>query len=234
LTVIITTNEPVAIRNLFLDKLEIPMPFDILLYTNSGPIPIERKRVPGDLTASVEDGRLSRELIAMEEVSERRIVLLHGRIEYDKSGFAVVGYRKRIPLKGWNRKGINNLIRTLEHVEGVFIETAETNRDLVDVVGEIQEYFDKLRHLSTKSRPKIEGSWGNSRVMRIIHFYSGIPGIAAIRARELYKVFSNPIDLYQASVSDILNIDGFGKTLASHTYNFLRCGCEKGSCRICG
>jgi len=233
LTVIITTNEPPAIRNLFTDKIEVPMGFDMLLYTNSGPIAIERKHVPGDLTASVEDGRLSREIVAMGEVSERKIILLHGRILYDRQGFAVVGYRKKVPLKGWNRKGINNLIRTLEYIEGCFIESADTNKELVEVVNDLQDYFDKLCHLSARSRPK-SSSWGGSRVMRVIHFYSGIPGVSSIRARELYKVWPQPLGLYGASVQDICNVDGFGKTLATHAHSFLRNGCEKGSCRICG
>ena len=65
MTLLITTNAPKKIRELFEDKNEVPMSFDIKLYTESAVAGIERKKVPSDLIASVEDGRLGREILAM-------------------------------------------------------------------------------------------------------------------------------------------------------------------------
>jgi len=219
--VVITTNEPRRIINLFTNRLEVPMNFDFMLYTKSGTVGIERKKVPGDLLSSIDDGRLRREILAMREECDYRIVLLHGVIRYHKDGTVYVGKRRRTH---WTEKGIKNICRTLEYVEGCYIERARNDRELVSVVNNIQEYFDKSHHLSMKGRMQINTNWiVPTKGERVIHFYQGIyPRIGPIGAKKLYDKFPNPIDMYQASVEDISSISGFGKKTATDIYNFLR------------
>ena len=224
--VVITTNEPKRIRNLFSDKVEIPMGFDMMLYTESGPIGIERKHVPDDFLGSVQDGRLNREIQAMRQETQVQIVLLHGRMYFDRSG-ALRTWRRRPQRynqgKPWTRKGITNLKRTLQYVEGVYIEEAVNNADLVQVVSDLQTYFDQKYHLSIKSRPKIETNWlVPTKGERVVYFYSGLPGIATIGAKKFYEHFPCPLDLFGASIEQIMEIRGIGKSTATAIYNFLR------------
>lgn len=220
MTIVITTNEPREIRDLFEDKVEQLMDFDILLYTRKCCVTIERKQIPGDFLSSIQDGRLARELRAMKDISSIRIVLLHGKFIFRKDGeLAAYGHQQ------WTKKGIRNLLRTLQYVEGVFIEQAETDDELVEVVNELQDYFDKDKHTSMRTRPVIDTDWlVPSRDERVQYFYQGIPHIGATKARKLVEHFPNPIDLYPATVADIQKIPGFGKTLANSVYNFLRTG----------
>lgn len=240
MTVVINPNEPGNVRKLFEDRIELPMAFDMMLYTNRGRIPIERKENPGDFLASVNDGRLKRELAGMGEVSTIRIVLLHGKVQYDSEGRLIVGWKhisrgRKIPrvLNGWNKTGMRNLRRTLQYVEGIFIEEADNDEELVQVVSELQVYFDKDRHLSLKTRTKLHHAWPiTARPEMVMEFYQGIPGISAVRAMTLYEACPNPLDLYQYTVEELVKLHGIGYVIANHTYNFLRQGCSK-ECKLC-
>lgn len=222
MSVIITTNEPPKVRELFADRVEIPMDFDMMLYTNQGKIGIERKDIPSDLLASVGDGRLQREIVAMRNMTDYQFVILHGRFIYRQDGtLSSAGFGRN-----WTKRAIRNLLRSLELVEGVYVEQAETNEDLVNLVNELQDYFDKAKHLSTKkARPKIQTDWlSPTRIEMVRHFYQGLPRISAVRAKQLEEKFPNPTDLFQASTDDILELSGFGKNLANGIYDFLRGG----------
>lgn len=216
---LITTNEPKAIKDLLIDLIPCPMPFDIMLYTKSGKIPIERKKCPGDFLSSIEDGRLGREIIAMREESPINIVLLHKKFSFNPDGTL----KGKFSSRHWTKKSISNIKRTLMYVECCYIETAETDQELVSVLNDIQEYMDDKVHTSIKGRPGIIKEWIRPTYEeRVRHFYSGLPGIATIRAQKLRERFPLPIDLLGASIDDIDKVRGFGKTDATELYNFLR------------
>lgn len=221
MSIIITTNEPKEIKELFEDRVETPMDYDFQLCTMRGPIPLERKAIPGDLIASVSDGRLARELRAMREVSRFYTVLLHGRLTFNKDGELVMrGHGHK-----WTRKGVRNLLRTIELFEGARLEWAETDEELVEVVNEIEEYFNKTHHLSLRVRPALDSNWlAPTREEKVRYFYQGLPSISAVRAKTLAGKYISPMDLYTASIEDIMELSGFGRTLAKGVYDFLREG----------
>ncbi len=229
MTFFITSNEPSKIKALFSDALEMPMPFDMMLVTAVGLVPIERKAIPGDLISSVTDGRLQRELIAMRECNKDfQIVIFHGHDfeYYPDDSLKVPDTPKRYAHKasmGWTRKGINNLKRTLEYVEGVHIEQVENDDKLVELIAELQKYFDQRHHLSLKTRPRLEPDYiVPTRAERVRFFYDGIPGLSVVRAKALADRFKSPLDLYHASITDISSVRGFGNKLSKRTYDFLR------------
>ena len=218
---LLTTNEPHKIKELFKDmSVETPMDFDMLLYTRHGTVGIERKDVPGDLIASVTDGRLQKELLVMREQTDFQVILFHGRFVFRQGLLVTPGSRVG---RSWTERGIRNLKRTLEHVEGLYIEQAETDDELVERVKEIQTYFDELHHLSLKKRPQLESNWYvTTRQEKVRYFYAGLPGISTIRAKALEGKYPNPIDIYAVTVEDLMSIEGIGEKTATNIYNFLR------------
>jgi len=195
------------------------MNFDIKLYTESGTVGIERKKLPGDFLTSVDDGRLRREIIAMRGECDHQLVLLHGVFRYDRHGQVLDGKR----TLRWTRTGIRNIRRTIEWVEGCFIEQAEDDQELIDVIETLQKYLNEKHHFSLKGRPGIQKTWVVPTMEeRVIHFYDGIPDIAPVRAKALAARFPSPMELYEASAEDIATMSGFGKQSAIKIYNFLR------------
>jgi len=217
---IITSNEPQKIKDLFVGWIEMPMHFDFMLYTNKGTVGIERKAVPSDLIASVDDGRLRKELIAMREECDFQVIMLHGIMRFDSNSQLILGNKRR---SRWTRTGIRNLRRTLEWVEGCYVEQVPNDRELVEAIEDLQYYLDKGKHLSLKGRPGIQRDWIlPTKVERVLHFYDGIPGIAPVRAKALALAFPEPMSIYEASIDNIAGVQGIGKPTAKKIYNFLR------------
>jgi len=197
------------------------MNFDMKLYTEGGTIGLERKKVPGDLLSSVTDGRLAREILAMREECQYMFILLHGKVRYRYDGTVNTGRRRW--GRTWTKKGLRNLYRTLQVVEGCYLEYPENNRELVDAVNELQVYFDTTDHFSLKGRPSMKTDWVvPTRTERVRYFYDGLPSVGIIEAKRLTTRFPDPLDLYQATVEQIMEVRGFGKPSATVIYNFLR------------
>lgn len=217
---LIVPNEPKTIRNLLSELIECPQGYDICLLTNLGKVGIERKKVPSDLISSIEDGRLGREILNMREECQIMIVLFHGTMRYNKNGTLKLG--KRTSYR-WTEKGIRNIRRTLEFVEGCYIETARNNQELVKVLNELQDYLNEKEHLSTKGRLPIKSNWIKPiYAERVRYFYDGLPGVAVVGARKLADRFPSPMQLYAASVEEIMEVPRVGKALATGIFNFLR------------
>ena len=220
--IVITSNEPGNIKRLFKNRLEVPMNYDFLVTGKQATVPLERKVIPGDLLASVDDGRLYRELQAMREDSDFYVVILHGRFHYHRDGTldlqtGSVGIRSR-----WTKRGIRNLLRTLQYVEGAFIEWADSNAELVTVISELQEYFDQSKHLSMRKRPGLQPDWIiPTYEERVRYFYAGLPSIKASRAKLLQERFSAPVQLFGATLEEIMGVRGIGKDLGTRIYNML-------------
>jgi ERCC4-type nuclease len=216
----ITTNEPKKIKKILSDLIELPMGYDIKLLTRVGAIGVERKKLPGDLLASIDDGRLGREIVAMREDTVIQVVLLHGKLKYNQDKTVYVGAKRKTH---WTEYGINNMLRTIEYVEGCYLEYAKNDTELVTVLQELQDYMDKGKHLSLKGRPGIQKEWiVPTRQERVMYFYQGLPGIRVVRARYIQEKFPNPIDLFGATVQDICKVPGIGKSTATDIYKFIR------------
>lgn len=219
---LITTNEPKDIKRLFPDLIQCPMAFDIKLYTKSGPVCIERKKVPGDLLSSVSDGRLFREILAMREEGKINVVIIHGKCKYNRQNQLMLG-NNLYPGKPWTRRAINNIIRTIQYVEQCYVEFAEDRPKLYDVVEELQDYLDKSNHVSMRCRESIQTQWIHPTYEeRVIHFYDGLPGISVVIAKSMAKFFPTPLMLYGASIEQIEEVPKIGKQKATVIYNFLR------------
>ena len=218
---LIVPNEPKKIKELLSDLIEFPgMGYDFRLYTNLAIVGVERKKVPGDLVSSIEDGRLGKEILAMREECQVMVILLHGVIRYNANGTLKLG--KRTSYR-WTDKGIRNIRRTLEFVEGCYIEYAKNDIELVKVMNELQDYLNEKDHYSTKGRSPIRSDWIKPTYYeRVRYFYDGFPGVAVIGAKKLVDSFPHPMDLYQASIEEIMEVPRIGRTLATGIFNFLR------------
>jgi len=226
MSVFISSNERKRVKDAFGSHAVVcPIEgFDIALYTNRGLVAIERKGIAKDFIASITDGRLSKQIVAMREASAYPILMLGpGRFSFGDDGRLRIGKRSM----RWTRTSIHNLLRTIQWVECVMIEPPigflRNYKDLVQTVLSIQTFFDKDRHLSMKGRPSIDKEWGvvATREERLRYFYMGLPFISTTRAKKLMNRYPNPEDLFVASIDDIRKIPKFGSTIANGIYGFL-------------
>lgn len=193
------------------------MNFDFKLYTESGTVGIERK-TPGDLLASIEDGRLRSEILAMRNECDFQVVLIHGYIKYNRDGQLILGNRR----SRWTRRGLKNFFRTLQWVEGCYIEEAGTDQELVDLLQDLQIYLDKPKHSSIYSRPGIKSSWMVPTQKERYHYWlQGLPKISTVRAKIILDKFGCPAKVFNATTDELCKVPGIGKQTADLIYNFL-------------
>lgn len=190
---------------------------DILAPTGKGLLGIQRKEAPSDFLASLEDGRLARELPLLSKGVDFPILLLEGTFSYDKEDRLHIGGR---PSR-YSRGGIKNLIRSVFYSQGICIEYSGSLSETPAIVNELIDYLGH-EHTSLLTRPKLQGVWGKpSTSERMCYFYQGLPGVGVVLAQGLVRVFSTPADLANASLDELRVLPQIGKQRAERIYTFL-------------
>ena len=80
-----------------------------------GKLAIQRKSFPDDLLASIDDGRLAREL-AMLARTEYPVLLVEGRPQWTADGHLMASWASR-----WTRQQLRNLLRSVWLIHGVMV-----------------------------------------------------------------------------------------------------------------
>ncbi|MBU2534517.1 MAG: hypothetical protein KKB37_17390, partial [Alphaproteobacteria bacterium] len=182
---------------------------------------LQRKRVPEDFWSSIEDGRLSRELVLMRDLVTFPILVLEGRLRFNSDGRLYSPKNPRFPYR-INRRGIRNLLRSCWVQFGVQIEHSEGLEDTVAIWEEWTDYVTKEKHTSLLRRPSIYSEWGTPSVSeRELYWVQGFRGIGVeIGANLLQKL--SPIELCNSSIEELMIVDKIGRVRAEGIYNFLR------------
>jgi len=224
--ILISPSEPAELREAL---GAISSPFceekgaDVLVPTAKGLLGVQRKEIPSDFLASMENGRLARELPLLSRGVDFPILLLEGIFIYDTDDCLRVGGR---PTR-YNRLGIKRLLRSVFYSHGVYVEHSGGLSETPTVVKELTDYFSH-DHTSLFTRPKLQGLWGKPTPNeQICYFYQGVPGVGVILAQGLAKIFPKPADLVTASPDDLKAIPQVGKQRAARIYKFLHDGVAK-------
>jgi len=189
--------------------------------TSRGLIAAERKRMPQDLIASVQDGRLARECAAMREDAEYRVLLCEGRCHYTDDGHLKMGGVD----SRWTRTAIRNLLRSVRYVEGVDVEFTDSIPDTVAALVELHGYFDEPQHTSIRSRARIESDWPYPTYQeRYIYWLQGLPHINIRRARNIASAYATPTAVVAAAIDGTLHVKGIGRITSQAISRFLQGG----------
>lgn len=221
--ILMSPSEPAELREA-LDAVSSPLcekkGADILAPTGKGLLGIQRKEIPSDFLASLEDGRLARELPLLSKEVDFPILLLEGIFIYDADDRLRAGGR----LTRYNCIGIKRLLRSVFYSHSVYVEHSKGLSDTPTVVRELVDYFSH-DHTSLFTRPKLQGLWGKPTPNeQICYFYQGVPGVGVVLAQTLTEVFPSPVGLVTASLDDLKTIPGIGKQRAERIFKFLHDG----------
>lgn len=221
--ILVSPSEPAELRQV-LEAQSSPLceqrGADILAPTGKGLLGIQRKEIPCDFLASLEDGRLARELPLLVRGVDLSILLLEGTFVYDADDCLRVNGR---PTR-YNRLGIRNLLRSVFHVHGTCIELSASLQETPAVVNELIGYFSR-QHLSLFARPKLQGLWGKPTPNeQVRYFYQGVPGVGVVLGQSLADRFPAPADLLSASLADLKATPGIGRQRAGQVFRFIHGG----------
>jgi Fanconi anemia group M protein len=196
------TKSPI-VRKLSLMEVEIKLEqlpvADYIISETSG---IERKAAQ-DFTDSIKDGRLFKELFELKKSFEQPILILEGDL-----------FTSTI-----NENALYGAISSIILNLGIYIyRTADTN-----------ETAFIIYHLAKKAQATTKGDFKirfekkpleNSELLEFI--VAGIPGINALRAKNLLMKFKSLQKIFSAEIDELMKIDKIGKKIADEIFRISR------------
>lgn len=175
---------------------------------------VQRKRVPGDLLASIRDGRLAKELAQMSRMG-KALILLEGRILWTNDGRIVEA--PNVTISGWF-----GIIWSLQFEHGVGVLHVETQEQAVAAIRAFAKWCQKKNHQSLVRRPKAPGAWGRPTHREWAqYFLQGLPGIGPQTAEEIYRHFGGIPMRWSCRKKDLEMVPGVGKKRADEMWKAL-------------
>lgn len=170
-------------------------------------IGVQRKEIK-DFIASVQDGRLGKELLQMEQL-DIRVLVVEGKLRWTRDGELV---------DGWARLSKSQLRGALFTVQskGVWVEWSESKEETGKVIDDLFQWSKKDSHstLLVRQGPRTDG-WGRrgNRDWQI-HILSSLPGIGAGLAEKMIDHFGSiPLQL-AVPKSKLMEVEGIGRNKA--------------------
>jgi ERCC4-type nuclease len=213
----INTDEPKSVELYFREFQDVQLQRkkldvgDYLVKVGDYEVAVERKEA-SDYVSSIEDGRLFNQLYQLSTNYELSFLIVVGSItealihsNLNRRAFlsSLVGScMKRSPA------GKRGQIITL---------TVETMHDFAGCVYYIHK---KLEKGDFDRRPKPVGSKSDHYAC-LVTLYSCFPYVSEERAKRLAKRFPSLMAIVNASVEDLMQVEGIGKKIATEIYNFI-------------
>jgi ERCC4-type nuclease len=192
---------------------------DVLVVVEGrGKLAIQRKTLPDDLLASLEDGRLARELPLLAQ-AEYPVLIVEGQPKWTADGHLMQTRASR-----WTKPQIRNLLRSVWRTHGIAVEQTVDINDTASAVLELEAWFRKDVHRSLLTRPKsmAKDSWGlSSKRDRARYLLQGFEGVGAAKAEAIFDHFGRIPLAWTVSLEQMTEIQGIGPKLAHSLFKTL-------------
>ena len=191
---------------------------DILISTKVGFLGIQRKSIPHDFLASIDDGRLARETTLLRDCCAFSWLVREGEFKYDNNGRVLVnGHPHR-----FTEEHIRHLLWSIELTKGVHIETTKCTADTWRLCSELEEFLNQKRHLSLFNRPNVKGVWGiPSEDESKRWFLQGLPTVGVGIADNILKKFKKIPMKWACTMEELREVEMIGVARASKIWKFL-------------
>jgi len=193
---------------------------DVLaVVSGRGKLAIQRKAFPDDLLASIDDGRLAREL-AMLSRTEYPVLIVEGRPQWTADGHLMASWASR-----WTRQQLRNLLRSVWLTHGVMVEHTDDINDTATAVLELEKWFGKKVHRSLFARPKhtVRDTWGKSSQEDVARFLlQGFPGIGTALAEAILERFGKAPLSWSCTFDELKSVPGIGERRSKALWELLQ------------
>lgn len=172
-----------------------------------GIIAFQRKKFPEDFIASIEDGRMMRE-VALIKRAEYPVFLIEGWPMFTADGNLVSSYTSR-----WTKRQLRNVMLSLWFTQGIMFERTDNMNDSVDAILECEAWVKDGKHKSLRTRPKgaASESWGMaSKRDFAVFLLQGIPGVGSTLAGQIFDHFGRIPLAWTCSERELNQVYGIG------------------------
>lgn len=184
-----------------------------------GHLAIQRKQFPDDFIASIEDGRMARE-IALLQYAEFPVLIAEGWAEFTSEGHLMLQHGGR-----WTKQALRNTMRSMYKIHGIAVERTDNINDTADAVIELEAYFGKEIHKSLLTRPKrvMQDTWGLSNKRDFARFFlQGFPGVGSALAEQIFDHFGKIPLRWDADEDELKEVYGIGEKRAKVLWEMLQ------------
>lgn len=176
---------------------------DILIASQLGIIGVQRKEV-ADFVASVQDGRLAKEVQQLQHC-DIAVIIIEGDWAWSLDGEWMNNYAR------FTQNAYESMLMSLQS-SGIWVRTAYNANETVRVCKGIEAWANKPTHNSLLTRPKPQGSWGavGHRAYQV-HLLQGIEGIGPELAGRIIDHFGGVPLMWACTREQLLEVPGLGK-----------------------
>ncbi len=176
---------------------------------------VQRKEL-ADFVASIQDGRLARE-VAMMKPLPLKVVALEGRIMYTSDD--MLTYSRR--AQSFTRAQFEGFIMSLME-KGVHVVHTTGTQDTARWIKLYAQWTAKPRHASLERRPGPVSPWGHiTDEDWAIHFLQGFDGLGSEKAKAIIKHFKGVPLQWTVTEKQLMEVPGIGKGMARKMMNAL-------------
>lgn len=198
----VSPTEPQSLREVAHRVSMFPEDFgvDALCAGQGEMVGIQRKTV-ADFVASVEDGRLTEQIVKMDKL-DHAMVLIEGPVDFMHGELVLNGWGRAITKAGWRR-----MMLTVR-AAGVHVEYSRDIADTIEWVMAAEGWCQSPGHstLQVKGR-RVEGKWGErTRVHYQTAMLASLPGVGEELAKRIIEQVGFPFEL----TTDLTCIKGMG------------------------
>lgn len=178
-------------------------------------VAFQRKHIPEDFLASVKDGRLSREILQLQQ-ADIRVLIIEGNFRYDSYGALWISRRPT----GWYRERIENMLLSIQVAHNIAVERTKDIEDTANRIKQITKWASESDHVSLVKRKGPAMLDWMQKQDKVSYYYQGMESVGYKLSRALSEMFE-PGDLYEATVEEIMAVPKIGKGKAEKIFEFI-------------
>ena len=178
---------------------------DVVWTTTRGELAGVQRKTLVDLWVSLRDGRLARELTAMQQLSLAALVL-EGRLRWSTGGRLTTA---RAPMTRDHLRGVELSLQR----RGIAVVRTDDVVDSASAVAHIRRWHDKARHPSLDLRPQPPDPPGTRPWA--IHVLQSFPGIGPTVAGAIHDHFGRLPLAWTCTPADLATVRGVGPKRAA-------------------
>ena len=181
--ILVAPTEPPELRALGMTAL-LPEEYgaDYLFPANDGLVAVQRKTM-ADLLASLQDGRLARELPLLHGV-EYPLLLVEGRPVWTDAGL-LLSHNAQFRREGWY-----GLCLSVQFAHNIAVVTTDDIADTIAWFKHAPSWFERPDHRGLLIRPRPTDNFGNMAPKDFaVHLLQSFPGIGPKIAEAIYNHF---------------------------------------------
>lgn len=168
---------------------------------------VQRKEL-ADLLASLDDGRLTREIAQMNAAVDTPYLLIEGNIQFVSGNLAVRRY-DNITYGSFHRRLMSIADRGIQ-----IVFTSEPSRSAAWILA-YHQWTMNASHETARHRPKPTNDWGKpTNIDWQIHLLQGLDGVGAKTARAIIETLGRCPLRVDATIEELMSVPGIGRATA--------------------